>query len=164
MIGRTNGASGFTNGVNADLAGTASAPLDPKPGPLTNNGGPTLTMALSPGSPAIDAGDDALLAAPFTLTTDQRGLPRKSGAHVDIGAFELQQLALTQLIRNGNDIAISFSTEVGQTYRVERTDGLAPANWTTVADNVPGTGSTIQVIDLGGAGHLQRFYRGRVLP
>ncbi len=33
---------------------------DPKLGPLADNGGPTLTMALLPGSPAIDAGDSGL--------------------------------------------------------------------------------------------------------
>src|SRR5262249_9639314 len=43
---------------------------DPLLGPLQNNGGPTLTMALLSGSPAIDQGKS------FGLTTDQRGLPR----------------------------------------------------------------------------------------
>ncbi len=56
---------------------------DPMLGPLADNGGPTLTMALLPGSPAIDAGDDA--AAP---STDQRGFPRPVGAASDIGAYE----------------------------------------------------------------------------
>jgi hypothetical protein len=56
---------------------------DPRLGPLADNGGPTLTMALLPGSPAIDAGDDA--AAP---PTDQRGFPRPFGAASDIGACE----------------------------------------------------------------------------
>ena len=56
---------------------------DPMIGPLTDNGGPTLTMALLPGSPAIDAGDSA--AAP---PTDQRGFPRPAGAAADIGAYE----------------------------------------------------------------------------
>jgi hypothetical protein len=65
--------------VSSDIIGTANPLL----GPLTDNGGPTFTMALLPGSPAIDAGDDTLTG------TDQRGLPRKSGMHVDIGAFEL---------------------------------------------------------------------------
>jgi hypothetical protein len=41
-------------------------------------------------SPAIDAGDDAVTGPPDNLTTDQRGLPRKAGAHVDIGAYEMQ--------------------------------------------------------------------------
>src|SRR5215831_19125568 len=61
---------------------------DPKLGPLQDNGGPTFTHALLPGSPAIDAGDDSVLGPPLSLTTDQRGpgLPRKSGLHVDIGA------------------------------------------------------------------------------
>jgi predicted outer membrane repeat protein len=63
---------------------------NPMLGPLQNNGGTTPTMALLPGSPAIDAGDDSVVGAPLGLTTDQRGpgFPRKVGAHVDIGAFE----------------------------------------------------------------------------
>ncbi|MGA2232071.1 MAG: choice-of-anchor Q domain-containing protein, partial [Tepidisphaeraceae bacterium] len=61
-------------------------------GALANNGGPTQTMALLPGSPAIDAGDDALAldVNGNPLTTDQRGVgfPRIVGAAVDIGAYE----------------------------------------------------------------------------
>jgi hypothetical protein len=52
-------------------------------GPLADNGGPTLTMALLPGSPAIDAG--TAVGAP---ATDQRGVPRTQGTAPDIGAFE----------------------------------------------------------------------------
>jgi hypothetical protein len=60
---------------------------DPKLGPLQDNGGPTLTMALLPGSPAIDSGDNA--NAP---DWDQRGpgYPRIVNGTIDIGAFELQ--------------------------------------------------------------------------
>ncbi len=54
---------------------------DPALGALADNGGPTPTLALSAGSPAVDAGSTC-------PTTDQRGLPR-SGA-CDAGAFELQ--------------------------------------------------------------------------
>jgi hypothetical protein len=56
-------------------------------GPLADNGGPTLTLALLPGSPAIDAGDT--LAAP---PTDQRGFPRPYGPAADIGAYEAMPL------------------------------------------------------------------------
>jgi hypothetical protein len=54
-------------------------------GPLANNGGPTQTMALLAGSPAIDAG-----ANPGGLATDQRGagFTRTAGARTDIGAYE----------------------------------------------------------------------------
>ena len=64
--------------------------VDPKLGPLQDNGGPTETHALLTGSPAIDTGDDSVLGSPLFLTTDQRGagFPRLQGTHVDIGAFE----------------------------------------------------------------------------
>ena len=57
---------------------------DPKLGPLADNGGPTQTRALLPGSPAIDAGNDATC-----LPTDQRGILRPQGDQCDIGAFEV---------------------------------------------------------------------------
>jgi spore coat protein CotF len=90
LIGKIDGGSGFTNGMNNDKVGTVAMPLDPKLGPLQDNGGPTFTMALLAGSPALDAGSDSVLGTPLFLMTDQRGtgFPRKSGAHVDIGAFE----------------------------------------------------------------------------
>jgi hypothetical protein len=58
---------------------------------LADNGGPTKTMALLTGSPAIDAGPSPV--ATFAGNGfDQRGTPwlRVYGAQVDIGAFELQ--------------------------------------------------------------------------
>ena len=57
--------------------------LDPLLGPLADNGGDTLTHALLPNSPAIDAGDDT--ACP---STDQRGMSRTVRPPCDIGAFE----------------------------------------------------------------------------
>ena len=66
--------------------GTCSPALSGNPllGSLANNGGPTQTMALLAGSPAIDAGNGTTC-----LTTDQRGVLRPQGAVCDIGAFEL---------------------------------------------------------------------------
>jgi hypothetical protein len=57
---------------------------DPLLGPLTDNGGSTLTHGLLPGSPAIDV----IPAESCSLNTDQRGQPRL--APCDIGAFEVQ--------------------------------------------------------------------------
>ncbi len=64
--------------------------VNPMLGPLQNNGGPTQTMALLPGSPAIDAGDTALV--PAAVISDQRGAgyPRIVNSSVDIGAYEVQ--------------------------------------------------------------------------
>jgi predicted outer membrane repeat protein len=59
---------------------------DPKLGPLQDNGGPTWTMAVLPGSPAIDAG------GPTDSEWDQRGpgYPRSVNGMTDIGAYEVQ--------------------------------------------------------------------------
>src|SRR5262245_62592708 len=58
-----SGATGITSGVNGNLVG-----VDPRLGPLADNGGPTPTHALLPGSPALDAGSN-----PLGLSADQRG-------------------------------------------------------------------------------------------
>ncbi|MDB9495479.1 DUF4347 domain-containing protein, partial [Spirulina major CS-329] len=87
----------FTRSViDSNLIGSASgagtfAPMnligvDPRLGPLQNNGGPTQTHALLAGSPALDAGNNGLT----TVTTDQLGNTRISNSRVDLGAFELQ--------------------------------------------------------------------------
>ena len=82
LIGRRDGSVGFTNGVNGDQVGTNAAPIDPLVEVLRNNGGPTDTRALRPGSPAINAGNDN--RAP---RVDQRGYSRVGVS--DIGAVEL---------------------------------------------------------------------------
>ncbi len=86
LIGNTAGATGFST-AKQDLLNVSAASIGL--GQLASNGGPTQTMRLLPGSVAIDRGDDGVLTSPLThLTTDQRGKPRRSGAHVDIGAYE----------------------------------------------------------------------------
>ena len=67
---------------------SSAAPIDPLLGPLAFNGGPTQTHALLPGSPAIDAGSDALAVDGNgdPLVSDQRGTG--FDRIVDIGAFE----------------------------------------------------------------------------
>jgi hypothetical protein len=62
---------------------------DPMLGPLQDNGGPTFTHALLPGSPAINAGDPSFTPPPFY---DQRGpgFDRVVNGRIDIGSFEVQ--------------------------------------------------------------------------
>ena len=61
-------------------------------GQLANNGGPTQTIALKPGGPAVNAGTTGdpydTDQSDITLTTDQRGKPRTIGSKLDIGAYE----------------------------------------------------------------------------
>lgn len=80
----SGGSSGFINGVNGDLVGTDfNNPLDPGlDSLLKDNGGPTLTHALLPGSIAINAANS------HAPNTDQRGVVR---VKPDIGAFEIPE-------------------------------------------------------------------------
>ena len=69
---------------------------DPNLGPLQNNGGPTQTMAVLPGSPAIDSGNPngCKDGSGHVLKTDQRGMPRpdrEDSGGCDRGAYERQK-------------------------------------------------------------------------
>lgn len=71
-----------------DSTCTGVTVANPLLGALANNGGPTKTMALGDGSPAIDGGNTDVASS-----KDQRGNPRTDGNHdgivvADIGAFE----------------------------------------------------------------------------
>jgi len=70
--------------ASCQFAGAGNLPgTNPQLGPLSDNGGPTDTMALPAASPAIDAGTDTGCPA-----TDQRGTTRPQGTNCDIGAYE----------------------------------------------------------------------------
>jgi hypothetical protein len=74
---------GYLNGPGDQLN------IDPLLGPLQDNGGPTFTHALLPGSPAIDAADPNFTPPPFF---DQRGpgFDRVMNGRIDVGSFEVQ--------------------------------------------------------------------------
>jgi hypothetical protein len=58
--------------------------LDPKLGLLADNGGPTRTLALLTGSPALNA----IAKTACAVHADQRGVPRPEGPGCDIGSYE----------------------------------------------------------------------------
>jgi hypothetical protein len=123
--------------INGDSASNVTG-VSPLLGPLQNNGGPTPTMALMAGSPAINKGFFT-----GTPTTDQRGLPRVSGGAMDIGAFEVQSSFL-EWVTNTNDSgagslrqAILDSNAAGM--------GIVP---NTIQFNIAGAPGALHVIHL----------------
>jgi len=99
LIGDSTGAT-ITNVGGTSQIGTGAMPINSDLGPLTNNGGPTLTHLPQHDSPAIDAGDPGAVAGVGTIPGfDQRGEP--SGRvvdgdadtipRIDIGAVEAQR-------------------------------------------------------------------------
>jgi hypothetical protein len=135
LIGDGTGMTGLVNGVNGNQVGTAANPIDARLGPLADNGGPTLTHALLPGSPAIDAGNNA-----YATDFDQRGpgFPRIVNGIIDIGAFEFQGA--------GAGPAPSRSSRPQEAGLAELVGGLPPAVSHLVVEPPafsPGQGSTI---------------------
>jgi len=85
LIGDGSGMTGLMDGFDGNQVGTSQAPIDPRLGPLADNGGPTQTHLPGLDSPAINAADTA--SGP---DTDQRGVSRPYSDASDIGAVEVQ--------------------------------------------------------------------------
>jgi hypothetical protein len=119
----------------------------------------------------VDAGDDAAAAA-AGLLTDQRGLPRLSGDHVDIGAVELQLVTaatpsvisnLTML--NNGAVHFNFPNQSGASFRVFAATNVAQplAAWQMIgfATESPSSSGQFQFLDPQATNFTKRFYRGR---
>lgn len=122
-----SGSSCGFRSANNSLSG-----VDPQLQPAAANGGPTRTMALTPGSPAIDVIPAADTGC--TGTTDQRGTARPQGSKCDVGAYEL-------VSTSGGDTQAP-STPTGLT--ASATDpGAVTLTWKPSTDNVGVAGYTI---------------------
>jgi hypothetical protein len=144
LIGVTNGSSSWAPFPNSgDQLGSLAAPINPKLGPLQDNGGPTFTMALLPGSSALDKGKS------FGLATDQRGFGRPydnpgvanapGGDGSDIGAFELNPPALF-IMRSAPNVVLLWSTnDTGYSLKSAAALPTAPGDWRPV----PGTPAVV---------------------
>jgi CSLREA domain-containing protein len=142
-----------SNNIIADPNCTINGPFlqtNPMLGPLQDNGGPTQTHALLPGSPAIDAGNpggcrDNLGAL---LTTDQRGFPRPVDGNndnvlrCDIGAYELFTGSTTgvvaALLPSSRSVRVGTPATVFATM-INTGQGVAAACSIAPLTNVPAT-------------------------
>jgi hypothetical protein len=132
LIRAADGGSGW---VGSDLTGTVASPLNPFLGSLVNNGGATRTFALLPTSAAIEAGDDSVTNS---LATDQRGRPRKTGPHVDIGAVEFQPPMIYEWTFDRHNLSAALGPGL-LTYADTATPGLTSFG-TTDGSTVPHIG------------------------
>jgi hypothetical protein len=138
LIRNADGADGIAS--NANVIGSADAPIDAKLAPLALNGAATMTHALLPGTPALDAGRTS--GAPMT---DQRGFIRSTIP--DLGAYELGALNATPVFTSTpNDTDVTADQPF--TYNITATDADGdvvtisasdlPA-WLTLVDHGDGT-------------------------
>jgi len=73
-------------------------------------------------------------------------------------------LQIGPITRVGSDIQIGFLSSSGIVYRVEVRADLSEGSWSTLADEIPGTGGTLLFTEPGVATLAERFYRVDVLP
>jgi hypothetical protein len=105
LIGDGTGSGGLSNGVNSNQIGSASSPVDPLLAPLSYYGGPTQTLPLLPGSPALNTGDPARLGVP-----DQRGVRRTGG--VNIGAYQASATGFLLIAPDAIQAGVPFTLRV----------------------------------------------------
>jgi hypothetical protein len=116
---------------------------DPMLGPLQDNGGPTFTCALLPGSPAINAGDPNFTPPPYF---DQRGpgFPRVVCGRIDIGAFEVQDTTPPDIMCPADIVTNAISTEgVEVSFEPTASDNCGVASLTST----PASGSLFAIGD-----------------
>ncbi|MFN8344058.1 MAG: choice-of-anchor Q domain-containing protein [Spirosomataceae bacterium] len=141
LNGGTNSVTGNNNLIeNNSGCGTTALTSDPNLGALADNGGFTLTHALQTGSPAIDAGDNSVINAPYSLTTDQRGtgFARQYGGTVDIGAFESQVINSSPTVTAQTGISRQQGSAGSDTQIATVNDSeTSPGSLTVTATTVP---------------------------
>ncbi len=126
------------NNLVEDSSCDAAFSGDPKLGSLQNNGGPTPTYALLPGSPAINAGDNTTC-----LTEDQRGITRPQQGQCDIGAFESRGFTLA--ISGGNNQTTTIGTpfSVPLELTIISNAGNEPVNDGSITFTAPTSGPSV---------------------
>jgi hypothetical protein len=161
FISLRDGSTGFTNSVRSDIVGSGSA-LNALVADLADNHGFVPTCALLTNSPCVNAGDDTLLAS--NIVTDARGFPRKAGAHVDIGAYELQYLSLPvrckmSVAADGAQLAVTNAP--GMTFTVYGTFDLTlpTANWDYLGQMTEPTPGFYQWTDASYTDYEARFFQ-----
>lgn len=136
---------------------------NPMLAPLGNYGGTVQTMVPLYGSPLIDAGADSVTSF---LATDERGYPRLSGAHVDIGAAEAQYASsihpplLTNVVRSGTNLQFAFTNAPHADFTALMSTNLKVplSNWTALGNVTEVSSGDYQFTDASATNRVQ-FYR-----
>jgi hypothetical protein len=144
LIGVDTGLSGISNGSGGNQVGTAGTPINALLGAFASNGGPVQTHLLLPGSPAINAGSNALAKDQNNnnLTTDQRGtgFSRIINTTVDIGAVEVNYAITpgTNTTPQSTVINTAFATALAVTIK----ESGNPQSGLSVTFTAPGVGAS----------------------
>jgi hypothetical protein len=163
-VGLTSGAS---NGVSVSyetLDATAAAGSDyvPRSGSLYFPPGTTnLALSIPVLGDTRHETDESFVLLLSGVANALLGVNEVAGRIMNDDAEPL--LAVLSLKRAGNLWRVRFSSGAGKSYRLQRADTLPAASWSTIVDQIPGTGDIVEVLDSTVSGS-QAFYRVQTLP
>ena len=119
-----------------------------------------------PGTVSFGSAAQAATTASFSLPgTYVLLLSADDGTHaVAFDAVTVNVMLAAEGTASNNDFVVHFPTLPGRSYQLEESTDLAPASWTTVANNLSGDGSFFHVPVAGALSKGRAFYRVKVLP
>jgi hypothetical protein len=170
---QTTGATQGPRSPGAPVASIGAVPPIPfgasstLPGNVSGSGTALWKMAAGPGTVTFVNATQPATTASF----DHPGsyvllLSVTDNVHaVAYAAVRVEVVLPATFLRSGSDAIVQFPSLTSHQYRVEFASAVNGAAWTTLADNLNGTGGAMQIRDTGAFASLnQRFYRVRVLP
>ncbi|MFO0967889.1 MAG: choice-of-anchor L domain-containing protein [Gemmataceae bacterium] len=131
--------SGLSDGVGGNIIGVGVTFVGLDPNGLQGHGGPTPTIALLPGSQAINAGTSSS-GVVIIPSTDQRGLSRAAGT--DIGAFESHGFTIGVTGGDGQTATVNHAFAQALAVKVTANDSLEPVQGGQVTFTAPVGGAS----------------------
>jgi hypothetical protein len=128
----------ISEGSCGTVAPTTLVGIDPRVGPLQDNGGPVQTMAIGLDSPAVDAipASSCVDFAGLQIALDARGIARPQGPGCDIGAYEL--VATPGATRAGSNVAVQpLDSTTGNPAPISLTFSTVTTGGTTTVTSSP---------------------------
>jgi hypothetical protein len=164
LLSNNSPSTGLLIPANA-YTGTNLVSGNPKLGPLAFNAGPTATMALLTGSPAIGQGITAYYDYPGTseeITTDQRGQTRTGG--LDLGAFQIVAPTVYTVTDSGD--GAGGAGDVTLRYAIDQAVALEQVASIVFSPSLSGTSITLSHISSSPTnvyGHTEFVLTGTVI-
>jgi uncharacterized repeat protein (TIGR03803 family) len=121
------------------------------------------TDGSDPEAALVQGIDSNFYGTTYSGGTSNAGTVFKFSSSVSVGCDSnfMPQVTAVQIV--GTNVVITLPTITCQNYQLQYSDTMVPTNWVSTGSAVAGTGSPIQLTDVGGGVQTQRFYRVQIV-